>query len=231
MRCTSQLEDEVRRQGFLRPAGVDEAGRGALFGPVFAAAVILDPQRPIQGLADSKALLADRRCSLAALIRENAVAWAVASADSAEIDTINILQASRLAMRRAVQALFPAPDYLLIDACTVELALPQESLIKGDARVQAIAAASILAKTARDACIDALDRDYPGYGLARHKGYPTSEHRAALLRLGPTPLHRRTYAPVREALKAGLLQPESHAAPHSGPHSAPGPGYAQGSAQ
>ena len=223
MRCTSQLEDKVRRQGFLRPAGVDEAGRGALFGPVFAAAVILDPQRPIQGLADSKALLPCRRDSLAALIRENAVAWAVASADSGEIDAINILQASRLAMRRAVEALSPAPDYLLIDACTVDLALPQESLIKGDARVSAIAAASILAKTFRDACVDSLDRDYPGYGLARHKGYPTAEHRDALLRLGPTPLHRRTYAPVREALKACLLQPD--------PHSNSNPGYAQGSAQ
>lgn len=204
MRCTSQLEDQVRRQGYLHPAGVDEAGRGALFGPVFAAAVVLHPDRPIRGLADSKALSPGQRNALAVLIREHAVAYAVASCTAEEIDRINILQASRLAMRRAVEALSPAADYLLIDACTVDLPLPQDSLIKGDARVRAIAAASILAKTARDACIETLDAQYPGYGLAGHKGYPTPSHRAALMRLGPSPLHRRSYAPVRLAMQSML---------------------------
>lgn len=202
MRCTSQFEDAVRQQGFVRPAGVDEAGRGALFGPVFAAAVILDPLRPVTGLADSKVLSPSQRDSLALHIRASALAWAVASASAQEIDSINILQASRLAMRRAVEALQPASDYLLIDALTLKLPLPQQGLIKGDARVQSIAAASILAKTARDACMAALDLEYPGYGIARHKGYPTQEHRDALRRLGPSPLHRRTYAPVREVLQA-----------------------------
>lgn len=204
MRCTSQLEDEVRRQGFSRIAGVDEAGRGCLFGPVFAAAVVLDPDRPIQGLADSKTLTEARRDSLAALIRERALAFAVATASAAEIDAINILQASRLAMRRAVEALSPACDYLLVDALTLDWPVPQQALIKGDARVRAIAAASILAKTGRDAFISSLDAQYPGYGLARHKGYPTESHREALRRLGPTPLHRRSYAPVQEALQACL---------------------------
>lgn len=205
MRCTSQFEDEARRKGYLYPAGVDEAGRGALFGPVYAAAVILDPARPVKGLADSKVLLAKQREELAILIRERAIAFSIASCTAEEIDRINILQASRLAMKRAVEALAPPADYLLIDYCTVDLSLPQQSLIKGDARVRAIAAASILAKTARDAYLDALDRDYPGYGFARHKGYATPEHREALIRLGPTPLHRRSYAPVREALQASLL--------------------------
>ncbi len=204
MRCTSQFEDAVRQQGFVRPAGVDEAGRGALVGPVFAAAVILNPARPVPGLADSKALSPEQRDTLAALIRESALAWAVASASAEEIDQINILQASRLAMRRAVESLQPPSDYLLIDALTLDLPLPQQGLIKGDARVRSIAAASILAKTARDACMGSLDLEYPGYGIARHKGYPTQEHRDALRRLGPCPLHRRTYAPVREVLQAIL---------------------------
>lgn len=190
--------------GYARVAGVDEAGRGCLFGPVFAAAVILDPTRPIRGLADSKTLPESRRIELDALIRERALAWAVASADASEIDQINILQASRLAMRRAVASL-PVPcDYLLVDALTIDWPVPQQALIKGDARVRAIAAASILAKVARDACVDSLDAVYPGYGLSRHKGYPTPEHREALRRLGPCPLHRRSYAPVLEALQGTL---------------------------
>lgn len=190
--------------GYARVAGVDEAGRGCLFGPVFAAAVILDPARPIRGLADSKTLPESRRIELDALIRERAVAWAVASADASEIDQINILQASRLAMRRAVASL-PVPcDYLLVDALTIDWPVPQQALIKGDARVRAIAAASILAKVGRDACVDSLDAVYPGYGLSRHKGYPTPEHREALRRLGPCPLHRRSYAPVLEALQGTL---------------------------
>lgn len=204
-RCTGRREDAARCAGFTLIAGVDEAGRGALFGPVFAAAVILDPARPIRGLNDSKMLDVEKRTTLALLIRERAVAWAVASADAVEIDQINILQASRLAMRRAVAALNPACDYLLVDAVTVEWHCPQEAIIKGDAQVRCIAAASILAKTARDACIEAYESEYPGYGFAQHKGYPTPDHREALIRLGPTPLHRRSYAPVREALQGRLI--------------------------
>lgn len=204
MRCTGQVEAAVRGQGFLRIAGVDEAGRGCLFGPVFAAAVVLDPERPIAGLADSKTLPAERREELASAIRERAACWAVASASAAEIDRVNIREASRLAMRRAVQSLDPPCDYLLVDALTIDWPVPQQALIKGDARVTAIAAASILAKVERDACITALSAEYPGYGLERHKGYPTAEHREALRQLGPTPLHRRSYAPVREALQSLL---------------------------
>lgn len=196
MRCTSEQEDAIRRGGYSLIAGVDEAGRGALFGPVYAAAVILDPARPLRGLDDSKVLTPTRRAELAIAIRENAVAWAVGTADASEIDCINIYQASRLAMKRAVAALRPAPDYLLIDALTIEWAGPQRGIVKGDAQVECIAAASILAKTSRDACMEAMGRDYPGYGLARHKGYPTREHKEALLKLGVTDQHRKSYAPV-----------------------------------
>lgn len=199
MRCTSELEDALRREGYPRVAGVDEAGRGALFGPVYAAAVILDPVRPVQGLADSKVLSPARREELAAMIRLRAIAWAVGTADAAEIDRINIYQASRLAMKRAVEALLPAPGYLLIDALSIDWPGPQRGIIKGDAQVECIAAASILAKTSRDECMREMDRQYPGYGLARHKGYPTREHQEALRRLGVTDLHRRSYAPVAAA--------------------------------
>lgn len=204
MRCTSHLEDRLRREGFSRIAGVDEAGRGCLFGPVFAAAVILDPCRPVPGLADSKVLAPARRLELAELIRRRSLAWAVASASAEEIDRINIREASRLAMRRAVESLRPPCDYLLVDALHIEWPAPQQSLIRGDASVASIAAASILAKTARDALISRLDAAYPGYGLARHKGYGTAEHLEALRRLGPTPLHRRSFAPVLEALQGVL---------------------------
>lgn len=194
----------MRRQGYVRIAGVDEAGRGCLFGPVFAAAVVLDPERPIGGLADSKTLTPGRRQELAEAIRQRAAAWAVATATAAEIDSINIREASRLAMRRAVESLQPPCDYLLVDALSIDWPVPQQALIKGDARVTAIAAASILAKVGRDTCVSELAAGYPGYGLERHKGYPTEEHREALRRLGPTPLHRRSYAPVREALQGRL---------------------------
>ena len=203
MRCTSEQEDAVRCEGYSLVAGVDEAGRGALFGPVYAAAVILDPARPLRGLDDSKVLTPARRAELAVAIRENAVAWAVGIADAREIDCINICQASRLAMKRAVVALFPAPDYLLIDALTIEWAGPQRGIVKGDAQVECIAAASILAKTSRDACMESMDREYPGYGLARHKGYPTRQHQEALRRLGVTDQHRQSYAPVAAAAQAG----------------------------
>jgi len=199
MRCTSEQEDALRREGHSLVAGVDEAGRGALFGPVYAAAVILDPARRVDGLADSKVLSPTRREELAAMIRLSAIAWAVGTADAAEIDHINIYQASRLAMKRAVEALLPAPDYLLIDALSIDWPGPQRGIIKGDAQVECIAAASILAKTSRDACMREMDRQYPGYGLARHKGYPTREHQEALRRLGVTDLHRHSYAPVAAA--------------------------------
>jgi ribonuclease HII len=205
MRCTNTFEQSVWRQGFTLIAGLDEAGRGSLFGPVYAAAVILDPRRPVRGLADSKVLAPERRAELAVAIKKTAVAWAVGAADAAEIDRINIYHASRLAMQRAVAALRPAPDFLLIDALTIDWPGPQRGIVNGDARVRSIAAASILAKTSRDACMDEWDRQCPGYGLARHKGYSTPQHLAALLRLGPTAEHRRSFAPVVQALQA-LLQ-------------------------
>lgn len=194
--CSDSLELQARAAGFASIAGVDEAGRGCLFGPVYAAAVVLDPERPIEGLNDSKLLDAVTRERLAVLIRERAVAFAIATATAAEIDEINILQASRLAMRRAVLALNPPADYLLVDATTVDLPLPQQNIIHGDALSHSIAAASILAKTFRDARLRELDLLYPGYGLASNKGYGAPVHLAGLDRLGPTPEHRMTYAPV-----------------------------------
>lgn len=196
-RCQSKFEREARAQGYRIIAGVDEVGRGALFGPVFAAAVVLSPDRPIRGLRDSKILPADRREVLAGRIRERAICWAVAAIDAFEIDRINILQASRLAMRRAVEKLTPRPDFLLIDAIEIELPLPQQSLIHGDALSQCIAAASILAKVERDACMCEWDKVFPQYGLKNHKGYSTEEHWKALETYGPTSLHRFSFWPVR----------------------------------
>jgi ribonuclease HII len=192
------FERAARQEGFRLIAGADEAGRGALFGPVFAAAVILSEDAPVRGVRDSKQLDAARREELAVKIRERAVAWAVAVSEAGEIDRINILQASRLAMRRAIEQLMPGPDYLLIDAVEVELPLPQRAIIHGDALCPSIAAASILAKVDRDACMRHWDTVYPQYGLARHKGYPTAEHLDALARHGPTPHHRMSYQPVRQ---------------------------------
>lgn len=178
-------------------AGVDEAGRGPLAGPVFAAAVILDAERPLRGLRDSKQLAPARREELAATIRERALAWSIASANVAEIDTFNILQATLLAMRRAVDSLAIAPSEVLVDGnqCPV-LACPVRAIVKGDQAIRAISAASILAKTARDALLRELDGLYPQYGFAQHKGYATPEHLAALQRHGPCPIHRRSFAPV-----------------------------------
>ncbi len=198
IRCQGTLERELRARGFAAVAGVDEAGRGSLFGPVVAGAVILSPDRPIRGLNDSKQLEPERREVLAERIRERALSWAVAAVDAATIDAINIYQASRKAMRLAILQLNPAPDFLLTDAMPIELDLPQRPLIKGDATVHAIAAASILAKTWRDACMCAWDRVYPQYGLAAHKGYSTPEHCRAIADHGPSPLHRLSFAPVRE---------------------------------
>jgi ribonuclease HII len=180
-------------------AGIDEVGRGCLFGPVVAAAVILDPGKTIRGLDDSKKLDARTREVLAQRIHDRAVAVAVAGVDSAAIDCFNIYQATRRAMRQAVLGLCPGPDALLVDAMTLETPLTQRSLIHGDARSRSIAAASIIAKVTRDGWIDVWDRVYPGYGLASNKGYGTPEHLAALKRLGPTPQHRLSFQPVAEA--------------------------------
>ena len=197
--CSSRFERLARQAGWLRIAGLDEAGRGALFGPVVAAAAILDPKRVIRGLDDSKKLSPERRAELAPLIRERAVAWAVAQVEAARIDAWNILQASRQAMTLAIAQLAVPPDYLLLDAVKLDLALPQKSLIHGDARSVSIAAASILAKVARDQLVEQLDASYPQYNLRSNKGYGTPDHLEALRLHGPTPLHRFSFAPVREA--------------------------------
>ena len=183
----------------MRIAGLDEAGRGALFGPVVAAAVLLDPKRVIRGLDDSKKLTYERRAELAPQIRERAVAWAVAHVEPARIDAWNILQASRQAMVLALSQLTVSPDYLLLDAVTLDVQLEQKSLIHGDARSVSIAAASILAKVARDAVIEQWDASYPQYKLRDNKGYGTPEHLEALRVHGPTPFHRYSFAPVRES--------------------------------
>jgi len=197
--CSSRYEREARQSGWMRIAGLDEAGRGSLFGPVVAAAVILNPRRRIVGLDDSKKLNAERRNELFPRICEHAIAWAIAEIDSARIDAWNIYQASRQAMMAAVSQLSPLPDYLLLDAIEIDLPIEQKALIHGDARSVSIAAASILAKVERDRRMAEFDEMYPQYGLAQHKGYGTPEHLEALRRFGPTPLHRFSYAPVRES--------------------------------
>ncbi len=197
IRCSGTDERKLRGEGYRAVAGVDEVGRGSLFGPVVAAAVVLSAERPIRGLNDSKRLDPERREVLALRIRDRAVACAIASVDAATIDRINIYQASRLAMKMAVERLFPPADFLLVDALFLDMPVPQRALIKGDARCQAIAAASIVAKVHRDALMAELDAVYPGYGLRRHKGYFTSEHARALRELGPTGLHRASFEPVR----------------------------------
>lgn len=187
-------------QGIL-VAGVDEVGRGPLFGDVVTAAVILDPANPILGLADSKKLTEKRREALFDEIKAKALSWSVARASVEEIDQLNILHATMLAMQRAVTGLGIAPEYVLIDGnrCP-ELPCPAEAVVKGDARVAAISAASIVAKVTRDRELQGYEMLYPGYGLAQHKGYPTAQHLSALASLGVTPLHRRSFAPVRRLL-------------------------------
>jgi len=199
IRCRSTYEREARERGFHSIAGVDEVGRGCLFGPVFAAAVVLDPDRAIRGLHDSKILEAEERSHLAAQIKKHCRAWAIGGADVFEIDQVNILQASRLAMRRAVESLHICPDYLLIDAIKVDLPIEQLSLIDGDARCRAIAAASIVAKVHRDECMARWHEVFPAYNLASNKGYSTPDHRQALREHGPTLLHRFSFEPVRES--------------------------------
>lgn len=189
--------------------GVDEAGRGPLVGAVFAAAVILDPARPIIGLADSKKLSEKKREALALEIRESALAWAIASASAEEIDRINILQASLLAMKRAVESLPLTPHEVAVDGLHCPpLAMPARAVVKGDSLVAEISAASILAKTARDAEMRELHLVYPQYDFARHKGYPTAAHLQAIQRHGVTPQHRRSFGPVRRALESNSIKPE-----------------------
>jgi len=198
---TPELPPLVVNYAGDRLAGVDEVGRGPLIGPVVAAAVILDPARPVAGLTDSKALTARRREALALEIRERALACAVAEASAEEVDALNIYHATHLAMRRAIDALLPAAEYLLVDGNRLPgHHVSGQAVVKGDARHPAIAAASILAKVTRDAGMVALDARYPDYGFARHKGYPTREHLAALERLGPLPEHRRSFGPVKRQL-------------------------------
>jgi ribonuclease HII len=206
---TLTFETPLWQAGVTHLAGVDEAGRGAWAGPVSAGAVILPADERIvqrlEGVRDSKQMTAQQRERWAAEIKAAALSWGVGFASFDEIDCLGILPATRLAMQRALEQLVPAPEHLLIDAVLLDLPLPQTSLIHGDALCLSIAAASVLAKTARDAVLRELDGLYPGYGFARHKGYGTAAHQAALAELGPCPVHRRSYAPIAALLQDSLL--------------------------
>jgi ribonuclease HII len=196
-RAADWLPECVVWQPGIRLAGVDEVGRGPLVGAVVTAAVILDPQRPIVGLADSKRLSEKRRLVLAGIIREQALAFAIGRAEAEEIDRLNIYQATMLAMQRAVAALPIMPDAVLVDGNrSPDFGVPSEAIVKGDGFLPPVSAASILAKTSRDAEMCVLHERYPDYGFDRHKGYPTPEHLAALTRYGPLPEHRRSFGPV-----------------------------------
>ena len=199
LRCTLRYEKKAWAEGSKLVAGVDEVGRGSLFGCVVAAAVILDPSYRIRGLRDSKLLPQERREVLAPRIREHCLGYAIAAVDAARIDQINIYYASKLAMLEAVRALAPTPDYLLIDALRIDCDLPQQPIIHGDALSASIAAASILAKVERDRLISEWDPIFPAYRLASNKGYSTPKHIAALREFGPSPLHRQSFAPVWNA--------------------------------
>ena len=208
LRKLLQFESALWAAGVLHVAGVDEAGMSPLAGPVAAAAVIFAAGSRIPGIDDSKKLDAGARDKLAAEIKERAVAWSVAFAQVEEVDHVNIYWAGLLAMRRAVEGLSLAPQHILLDARRLrDLQVPQQSIVKGDGRSLTIAAASILAKTARDALMHKLDADYPGYGFSKHKGYPVREHLTALERLGASPIHRRSFAPVRAVLGLPPLPP------------------------
>jgi ribonuclease HII len=203
-----RFELELWQEGLQRIAGVDEAGMAPLAGPVVAAAAILPCNYKLRGLDDSKKILSEqRREELAAQIKRDAVCWSVGWAEVEEIDTLNIYHAGLLAMRRAVEGLGLQPEYLLVDARTIpHCKCPQRGIVHGDALSASIAAASVIAKTTRDGYMFAMDKIYPGYGFASHKGYPTAEHRQALKTLGPLPMHRRSFAPVREALGIDPMQ-------------------------
>ena len=208
LRTMLRYETALWTVGVTRVAGVDEAGMSPLAGPVAAAAVIFAPGTRIPAVDDSKRLLPAERERLAPIIKERALSWAVAFAEVEEIDRINIYWAGLLAMRRAIEALQPGPEHLLIDGRRLaELPLPQQRIVAGDAKSLSIAAASILAKTARDARMCALDLEFPGYGFAQHKGYPVRAHVTALRRLGACPIHRRSFAPVRICLGLPPLPP------------------------
>jgi ribonuclease HII len=205
LRCTFQLESLALRQGRRFIAGCDEAGRGALLGPLYAAAVILDPAQSIPGIDDSKKLTAQQRESLGEKIRAKALAWQVVAVTAEEVDALNVYEASRQGMLRALMALIPAPDFILTDAMPLRKAgedfgIPHRAIIHGDARSVSIAAASILAKVARDEHLAKLDGVFPQYGLAKNKGYGTRDHMTALARFGPCPEHRKTYQPVKDCL-------------------------------
>ncbi|MBN9683912.1 MULTISPECIES: ribonuclease HII [unclassified Corallococcus] len=207
LRHLLKFETELWEQGLLKVAGVDEAGMAPLAGPVVAAAAILPRGYKLKGLDDSKKILdPDKREALAEALKRDVVAWAVGRAEVEEIDQLNIYHAGLLAMRRAVEGLGLTPDYVLVDARTIpQCPAPQRGIIKGDSLSLSIAAASVLAKTTRDRLMAQLDAQYPGYGLAAHKGYPTAQHVQAIQALGVLPIHRRSFGPVREAL--GLAQP------------------------
>lgn len=209
LQLPSRLTTLLQGHAATRIAGVDEAGAGPLCGDLFAAAVILDPDRPLPGLDDSKRLSEKRREQLAEQIEHHAVAFAVTRVTVEEIDHHNILHARMIGLARAVALLDPAPTLALIDGNRLPelLCCPGEAVVQGDRLIPAIMAASILAKVARDREMRQLDHHYPGYGLAQHKGYPTAAHLAALQRLGPTPIHRRSYAPVRRLLEASSESP------------------------
>ncbi|HLY62829.1 MAG TPA: ribonuclease HII [Terriglobia bacterium] len=205
--CTRIFEAQAARRGCRLVAGCDEAGRGALLGPLYAAAVILDPNHSIPGVDDSKKLSAQERTKFALEIRAKAIAFQVVAVEAAEVDAINVYEASRRAMIRAIHALIPAPDFILTDAMPLArrddaagFPIPYRSIIHGDARSVSIAAASILAKVARDARLEELDGQYPQYRLAKNKGYGTPDHFASLSRYGPCPEHRQTFQPVKDCL-------------------------------
>lgn len=205
--CTWRLEAHAFRRGWRLVAGCDEAGRGALLGPLYAAAVILDPAKPIPGIDDSKKLSPPERQALASEIRAKAIGYQIVALKAAEVDALNVYAASRQAMIRALRDLIPPPDFVLTDAMPLsppgnlaEFTTPYRAIVHGDARSVSIAAASILAKVARDAHLKELDRLYPTYQLAKNKGYGTEEHLEALARHGPCPEHRQTFQPVKDYL-------------------------------
>ncbi|MEW6573678.1 MAG: ribonuclease HII [Bacillota bacterium] len=200
------LEQDLRTRGFSLVAGVDEAGRGPLAGPVVAGAVILPEAVDLPGLNDSKVLSVNKRAYLAEQICTVALTWSIGIASVAEIDALNIRRASFLAMRRALEALCVKPDYVIVDGSAIPgLPLPQTGMVRGDAQVAAVAAASIIAKVTRDRLMDEIHREFPQYGFCRHKGYPTREHFESLARFGPTPHHRRSFGPVKSLLQERMF--------------------------